>query len=584
MPSQTILHVTDLHIHDPKSTTEHLRTGYYDEYLSGLIQAIRTVDGERVDAIVATGDFVDIGLVENFPHAERVISYLSNQLSVPANRVVVCPGNHDILQKKDRVGELTAAREAYSRFAASTGNSSAIHRNDRGVLGKLSDTMWFLMLDSTLGADGDNRAGNMKPEEADEIMSWVKSIPLTDILLVGSHHPVDTYISRSAAFDDPAGDWARKHIWWDAAYLRERIKSERSSGFSIWLCGDIHRHGQFVEGGIAFCTAGRLGVTTSANHGEIRRQATLLQIEESQHIAGIRFEYEMRGGRPDAHVGDWKSTPVVFTRMIEDIPPFISSPPMALGDTEDTAEGTKLSDGVDEAIPPPANSTLSVDTPKSALEVIDAELQHELISTISSNELYRFGRFVTGGERISLSWVSIGPLLGTGNTLSAVVTKMASWIEARVLEDLAIAPENIVLLGTDCWGSVFASQISVTTGIRCYCTALRGDGAHSAPEEALHPELASEIADASIIILVTDVVASGRSLRWVYDAIARAAKKPAKSKWFALSLICDANQDRRDVLDFLESHGTLCADLRMPVLHRNQLPPEDVFTPTLSFG
>src|SRR5687767_2104119 len=91
-----VLHITDLHIRDPKGTTEYLRAGFYEEYLDGLIVTIRPFIDDRLDSIVVTGDFIDAGKTENFEHATKVINYLAAKLRVTAGQVAICNGNHDL--------------------------------------------------------------------------------------------------------------------------------------------------------------------------------------------------------------------------------------------------------------------------------------------------------------------------------------------------------------------------------------------------------------------------------------------------------------------------------------------------------
>lgn len=555
MATYNLLHITDFHLRDPGSTTEHLRRGHFQEYVNGLIAVMESQDYRTIDGIVATGDFVDKGKTENFEHAQAVLAYVAERLEVAPERVIVCPGNHDLVRHFEEGGRLREAREEYSTFSTRFANGLAEpgNRNERATFGKVMDGVWFLSLDSTIGASGKNRAGDLRADEVDEIMDWVRSVPADSVLLIASHHPVDSYIARSAAFDDTSNEWAATHIWWDAAYLRERIAAHRADEISVWFCGDIHRHGQFRERGMAFCTAGRFGVTTESEHGEVRRQATVVRIENGQRVSARRFEYSVEGIRPEAHVGEWTARPVSFRRIVEE---------------DDT----------------PSPRHVAREGTLTNLELIDPDFQHQLIADIDVHSLYHFGRFVTGEDLVSLSWISVGPLLGIGNNLATVAARMTSWVQERVLNQLELPASQVVLIGTDSWGAVFASQISVLTGIHNYCVALRGNGLHNAPEEQVDPSVLREILSSTAVILVADVVASGESLRRVHDA-AISKLDPSRSgpRWYAVSILCDALQDRGDACTFLESHGTLCADMRMPVIKAAQLPSETLLPPTLSF-
>src|SRR5687768_7405146 len=148
MGAYNILHVTDFHIFDPQSGLEHLSQGYYKEYLDSLSRELRQTEFGAVDAIVATGDFVDSGEVQNFDHAANVLVHLATILEVPSARIVVCIGNHDVVRALDASGSEDGARVAYNEFAAKLSNGASTHSSARGCFGRVMDGLWFLVLDS----------------------------------------------------------------------------------------------------------------------------------------------------------------------------------------------------------------------------------------------------------------------------------------------------------------------------------------------------------------------------------------------------------------------------------------------------
>ncbi|MGI2046669.1 metallophosphoesterase family protein [Shewanella oncorhynchi] len=88
-----ILHLTDLHINDPKSDNEALREAYYQEYLSELIEKIKNCE---IKKIFITGDIVNHAKVANYTHAKNIIEYLSEKINVSKKDIFFTNGNHDV--------------------------------------------------------------------------------------------------------------------------------------------------------------------------------------------------------------------------------------------------------------------------------------------------------------------------------------------------------------------------------------------------------------------------------------------------------------------------------------------------------
>src|SRR5712671_3229231 len=106
-----ILHISDLHIHDVEGAHEHLRKDFYDEYLRELAATIRKKVAGSIDCVTASGDFVDQGQTENFAHAKRVVCFLAEELNLGPEKVIVCPGNHDVIKSYEIAGRPEKARE-----------------------------------------------------------------------------------------------------------------------------------------------------------------------------------------------------------------------------------------------------------------------------------------------------------------------------------------------------------------------------------------------------------------------------------------------------------------------------------------
>src|SRR5262245_40132393 len=107
--SWRILHLSDFHLSDPDGQTEILRKNHFEEYIRDLFQNIKE-RCEPLDAIMITGDLVDKGTVTHFEHAEAIVNTIVLESRLKKNAVIVCPGNHDILQSEEENGNIHEAR------------------------------------------------------------------------------------------------------------------------------------------------------------------------------------------------------------------------------------------------------------------------------------------------------------------------------------------------------------------------------------------------------------------------------------------------------------------------------------------
>lgn len=110
-----LLHVSDLHFCDPSakghywnteatelSVAPHNRRGL----LGSLLYDLR-LEKIKPDLIIVSGDLLDRGHASGVPLAIAFLRGLADGLGLPPERVVIAPGNHDVLREGD---------ERYSRY------------------------------------------------------------------------------------------------------------------------------------------------------------------------------------------------------------------------------------------------------------------------------------------------------------------------------------------------------------------------------------------------------------------------------------------------------------------------------------
>src|SRR5690606_34661912 len=141
----------DFHIDSPNNPNENLREGFYNEFIDNLFRQIEDNDLNNIDLVVNTGDFVNIGKVENFDHAKNIINYVLKKSNVSKDKVAVCVGNHDFkLDEESRSEKLGPFNSLSNEFQA----GKLLGENDRCKLYKLNNQdSQVLIIDNVTRAD-----------------------------------------------------------------------------------------------------------------------------------------------------------------------------------------------------------------------------------------------------------------------------------------------------------------------------------------------------------------------------------------------------------------------------------------------
>lgn len=573
-----ILHLTDFHIADANGIGEHLRECFFREYIDDLVKALREhgeIGNRAIDAIVITGDFVDRGKLGNFAHVEKIISYLCNKLDLSTARVFVCNGNHDIDRDLEIGNDHDGARENFKQFSASFGNQLALSENNRFALVKTDFKTHMLMLDSTIGSSGIDRPGNIEFAEIDTILEAIRSsLPESDeLLVVASHHPACPYVAVDAPFDELSTNWQEQHVW-QAYPLYARLVQNISSPI-LWLSGDVHRPAYVIEGVMQSIVTGRFGTSTSGTLSQIKRQGRVIHIDSNGESQSWLCEFVPPGHSDQAQLGYWEVT--------EQQPETHTRP------TRRPTNSLLQLNAQSSLIQPAACSSSSAIhslpvalPPGINVQLFSELLQEMILDSIAKERLYSLGRYSTSEIESTLAWIPMGSLLDQGELLSSVITKMVQWVKKQLIDEDA---ENPVIIGVDSWGAILASQITAMTGIRNYCVAGRVGGITHSASERIRETVQSGVADCDLIILVSDVIGTGKSLNRIHDELSEkmSEEQKQKIKWSLLSVICDEDCQRDSNLNFAYTNATACKDLRMPILRNDQLPNESVLPADISF-
>ena len=572
-PMRRIFHLTDMHIADPSSREEHLRTMFYAEYLEGICQCIKKVDNSSIpiDAIVLSGDIVDRGVVSNFDHAKHVVKTLAKQLNVNEESVFLCNGNHDIVRDLELSGDILEARSKFydfSRLFSRREGSEKISDRAEFIGSNTAARIHFLSLDSTIGAAGNDCAGSLDVDERDKVANFLRAkrdsniISEKHVLIVASHHPPISITEVSPVVDEGDPDWHKKHIWHDASALATRIRRALPNVPIIWFSGDVHQPGWDVKNNICFVTTGCFGRKIGGRHSNIPCQARLIDLPHDLSLTSKLFLYRHKTHNTISDQGDWE---------IEESP------------ADRTNKFTFQAEILHaESLPANPLSNKITNLPESALGVLTLsdDLEISILRAVQNSNLYQLGRFSTNANITTLAWVPIAPLLNYGSIFASALRSMMDRISIIIKDNPS---KSIVLIGLDCWGSIFASQISVVTGVKNICIAGRTASRLSSRPEGLTSGALSELRDTDICVVFTDVIGTGESLLRVKNAILNSVDaERIPSQFYAFSLICDRLNPRRNLSNEFVSVFTCCGNLRIPMIDDNLLPPHSILQPLVS--
>lgn len=570
-----ILHLTDFHIAQPEGVNEHLRRGHFREYIDGLCASLNAyLNGSspvELDAIVLTGDFVNRGQLGNFAHVQEVMNYLCTCLAISKDRVFVCNGNHDINREKDQADDIAGARQHFVDFANGLGNRLSIFKNNRFTFSKCESGAYALMIDSTIGAAGQEKPGPIDTAEVDQIIEFVRmqGMSASDLLIVASHHPPVSQFNTDAPFDEANTRWHEKHIWSSAHSLYTRLRKVTPQ--LLWLSGDIHRPAYTIDGSVHAVVTGRFGGSVEQPPSQVRRQARVISIQETDSSTSWLFEYVPNGHNDHPHNGEWEMKSSPPTR-------HISPEPRQVPAGRDAIRSGASSDAVIRL-----SGSAQTEAPITReLQVLSPSLQSSIFEILKEQNLYSLGRFITSNAESTLAWIPMGALMDEEELLVRVIHEMTKWMTTLLKQENSDFP---IIVGIDSWGAILASQLSVTTGVHNYCIAGRAQGSTHSSAERISNTVTAAVAKADMVILISDVIGTGKSLRHIYETLhsKMTEKQKGQAKWAVLSMICDDKHERHDTLAFTCANATACKDLRIPILQNTRLPSLEILPPDISF-
>lgn len=138
---------------------------------------------------------------------------------------------------------------------------------------------------------------------------------------------------------------------------------------------------------------------------------------------------------------------------------------------------------------------------------------------------------------------------------------------------------NSIFIGIDFWGAIFASQSSIIHNIENYCIATKSRSEHNILFEKpdfLCEKLYNKKEHLKSIVIFTDVISTGNTVISIQNKIKTCLGLGNSINWLAVSIISDIQQARKVELNSFAALGSLCINLRIPVLNIDDLPPHDI--------
>lgn len=566
MPKLNILHITDLHLDEITSTNENLRKAKYKEYIDDLVESINSTLKQRINFLACTGDFLNKNKVQNWQHARTILNYLVSKLKIAYSEVAICIGNHDIDLSLDAKGELAQSRKLYNEIADTFHPEETVVEDDfYKIFYSPQNRIYLLTFDSTLGCDGKNVPGKQSDDNIDRVITTIdEKVPLDRPLVVLSHYPMVLFNRSQIHLDGE--NWVEEHLWKSGTYLAERIYKRRKEGLTLWLFGDGHLpqfwsfskyHHFFMTGMFG---GNYIKTTFKDTSGQIKaynktNQAKVIECNLLDNTLVLHtYNYSTNQYENNPHLGTWDHIASEI-REVDNV-------------FEKYSAMTKNE---------PTFSTSAHVNPDSVTQRISSSVEEEIISQIRDRKLYTFNRYATSSTEVSLGWVSINKLFEKNELLSRCIQKMAEWI-SKVLGS-SFDRTNTIFIGIDFWGAIFASQSSIILNIENYCIATKSRNEHNIlfeKPEFLCEKLSGKKNDLKNVVIFTDVISTGNTVISIQQKINDCLALRDNINWIAVSIISDVKQPRKVEINNFFALGSLCINLRIPILNVSDLPSLDI--------
>jgi len=598
----TILHCSDLHIADPDDPDYLANRDRYKNYIQGLRNTVNDAGsvGDGVDTIVITGDLVDRARVEHFGHARLMIDELCECFAVSAERVVLTPGNHDVVFV-DEGSNLKAFHEFAGRFspAAEVPGTNALVWN-----APFTEDVLMLAFDTT-HPTMHNRPREFTQAEVDRIFAFIEKTH-SRVIVGCSHYPIP--VPNPYAALQGEAEWGEKHVCGTLQTLADRIREMWPERRLVWLCGDVHQPLYVRENRIThIVTSPFSGPRDSAAEPY---QANIIRVPLDPGDIELFPFFRRKKPLTKQHLNyRWELGTVTWKTITEQSQTTSSTSNAAsrraYPESQDADDHKNLEyldpEGHPEPAPPVECNTAVMPAPDTSRlatlcpgvrdsETSTAQPLDEQVAECIRGGNYQLGRFPLDDGRIALARIRSAGFMNEHHTVQRVVRVLSEWTRDYAATSGSQDPrdaERTLLIGIDLWGSILAALLGIRTGFEVIQLDSRLSDAAITDEQLRAPGsiehndwIRGRVAENKTLVLVVDAVTTGKSLARAWANIAAIAGLDpaggASPRIAAVSAICDTSRECPEYLGFLDRHVTTCGLLPIPIVESHELPKPEL--------
>lgn len=598
--SLNILHISDFHFVGKGGGI------LSDDRINASLGQLATEINERASAqlLVATGDFID-GRADSaqrqsgWNRAEKALWILAEKLRVPASRIVLCPGNHDVLRADlfpkdggfpgDGLSEYSQFVEKFERRPSETKISD--FATGFGIDSEIGEDVLALELNMMFGArqvevkwgddQGDSKVitapGVVSAENCDQFRTKIAEFWTKGLLIVACHFPI-TNFDWSQAFEDASEDeskvslWALNHLasgWGNVLRVLVNMCDGKSRKL-LFLHGDTHRQipvHRIARGAFA-STSGRLDERNQET--QVPRHCRLLRLDMDQfdksQYDDIMYVSENRSAKSSDVSGTWYLAGQYF-------------PSSSESDSNDHS----LTCAAERIDYPNQNVTEAKNDDDSEQDI---DVGVEIRTRIREWNLFELRRVSSSeGEPSAntlerLGHIRLGPVLNDPEFFSNILRLFSDWIVHT--RKTSLGDKETLIVGVDAWGASLGASLGMRLNLRSVGLTVRGLE-HDDRLSIINTRPVGEtIKEYRKFIIVTDVVVSGRTLSGVKSLIEDdVVKEPCEVIGVCVVAARTSSLFGSGSVDF--PLGAVVTDIEIPVVPARWLPDVSVL-PAESFG
>lgn len=502
-----IIHISDLHISDQTNLFGIVNKNTYlitpsennnKDFLDIFIDKIKELKVKKI-ALVITGDIADKGELNEFNEAEKIISYLTTELKISNNDLLIIPGDHDVhrfsIESEIRTtGSLNPEKLNKSKFKNFNTlyekfKDNPIPNNDLIFDKIIYDKFILIGINSNFKINQNGGGGYLATEKLDSELKTIKeSYPKHEIILC-THHNLQ-------------GEYENTYFGqWDETNRKNLIPVLERNQIKCIFSGNEHTtNSKYLQGTqIVLSDSGTFSVKDDV---KIKPSFKIYEIVcDDKNLVINNTIYELRpcSGTSGNAFGDW--IPIDPSHLKnKEISSFILREIKNNPDTFTELPGEDIEEN------PNCDSVPVITSPKKSVYV-NKEIQDNLYKIIKNKKLFHQGHFHWSETSRAHNWIDTARLLEDKEDLYFIKNSIID-----VLEKMNLIKNTDLIIGLGYEGNIISSKASIKYDIPyTYLPYSYRWEDHNDFENKLNFDNSDK--KFKQVILITDVVNDGRTIR-----------------------------------------------------------------------